>query len=90
MKPTIEALWDGNVASAENCGVGDPEIEKLVTLIERHKDRLSEELWNPQKEIFEKYADCTDEFTTLLCRRAFCDGFSLACKLLSESLSSDA
>lgn len=33
MKRTIEDLWNGNIASAENCGVGDSKIENLVTLI---------------------------------------------------------
>lgn len=86
MKRTIEELWNGNIASAQNCGVGDPEIENLVTLIERHKELLSKELGPPQKNILQKYIDCTEEYTCLISMCAFCEGFSLASKLLTEAL----
>lgn len=87
MKRTIEALWNGDIASAENCGVGDPEIENLVMLIERHKEQLNKELGLQPKGIFEKYVDRTEEYVCLVSKRAFCDGFSLASKLMTEALS---
>lgn len=87
MKRTIDELWNGNIASAEKCGVGDPEIEHLIMLIERHKEQLDKELGVQQKSIFEKYVDCTEEYVCLISKRAFCDGFSLAGKLITEALS---
>lgn len=86
MKRTIEDLWNGNVTSAEHCGVGDPEIENLVTLLERHKEQLNRELGEQQKGIFEKYVDCADEYACLVCKCAFSDGFSLASRLVTEAL----
>ncbi len=90
MKRTIEDLWNGNIASAENCGVGDPEIENLVMLIERHKEQLSKELGLQQKRIFEKYVDCTEEYVCLISKCAFSDGFCLASKLVTEALTENS
>lgn len=90
MNTTIEALWNGNIASAENCGVGDPEIENLVTLMEKHKEQLGRELGQQQIVTFEKYAACAEEYIYLISQCAFRDGFSLACKLLTEALSVDS
>lgn len=87
MKPTIEDLWNGNIAAVRNCGVGDPEIENLVMLIERHREQLNKELGLRQKGIFEKYVDRIDEYVCLISKCAFCDGFSLAGKLITEALS---
>lgn len=53
MTSIIDDLWSGNIASAENCGVGDPEVEKIIILIERHKEMLSSSLAPPQIQIFE-------------------------------------
>lgn len=87
MKQTIEDLWNGNIAPAEKCGVGDPEIENLVMLMEKHKEQLNMELGKQKKSIFEKYVDCTEEYVYLISERAFSDGFSLASKLMTEALS---
>lgn len=90
MKRTIEDLWNGNIAPAEDCGVGDPEIESLVILMDRHKDQLCKELSQRHKDIFEKFVDCTEEYICLVSKCAFTDGFCLACKLMSESLFADS
>ena len=87
VKRTIEDLWNGKIASAEKCGVDNPEIEHLVMLIERHKELLNQELGQNQKSTFEKYADCMDEYVCIISKCAFHDGFSLACKLMAEALS---
>ena len=90
MKRTIEDLWNGNITSAENCGVGDPEIEDLIILIERHKGQLNRELGRQQRDIFGKYADCMEEYVCLVSKCAFSDGFCLASKLLTEALSENS
>ncbi len=90
MKRTIEDLWNGNITSAENCGVGDPEIEDLISLIERHKGQLNKELGRQQRDIFGKYVDCMEEYVCLVSKCAFSDGFCLASKLLTEALSENS
>lgn len=86
MKRTIEDLWNGNITSAEHCGVGDPEIENLVTLMEGYRELLNRELGRQQKAVFEKYVDCAEEYVRLISKCAFRDGFSLASKLMTEAL----
>ena len=89
MKRTLEALWNGSLAPGQTCGVNDPELEHLTVLLDRDKEQLNRELSEAQKELFEKYADCADEFLCLSTAQAFCDGFSLASKLLTEALAED-
>lgn len=86
MRRTLESLWNGEIAPAQTCGVGDAEMEHLTVLLDRNKELLKEGLSAEQKDRFEKYEDCVDEFTALSSQRAFCDGFCLASKLLTESL----
>ena len=86
MCSAINDLWNGNVAVCEHCGVGDPEIENLVCLIERTRNALESKLDHEQKSLLEKYIDNADEFQYLITQHAFSDGFCLACKLLTEAL----
>lgn len=89
MNKTIESLWSGDIALGENCGVGDPEIENVVILLERNKEKLESKLCPQQKVILEEYIDCTEEYTRLISTCAFCDGFKLASKLMAEALWED-
>lgn len=83
---TIEQLWTGVIKPAEDCGVGIPEIENLVVLIERNKEELRRKLGQEQWDVFEKYTDCAEEYSYLVSLRAFSDGFCLAAKLMAEAL----
>lgn len=87
MTTTLEELWNGNLAPSEKCGVGDPEIKDLIRLMQRNKEDLMQALAPQQFALFEKYADCSDEYVYRMTAQAFCEGFSLASKLLTESLS---
>ena len=88
MKQMLEALWNGQIAPAQSNGVYDPEMEHLAVLMDRNREALDGKLTQEQKDIFQKYIACSDEFTYLSAAQAFCDGFSLASKLLMEALSS--
>ena len=87
MKRTIEYLWNGNITPAEHCGAHDPEVDELVRLMERNKEDLDKELSKHQKDVLDKYMDCTEEYIYLITMLAFQDGFCLASKLLTEALS---
>lgn len=87
MKDTIEKLWNGEITPAEKCGADDPELEELITLLERHKEALGKKLDRQQKDIFEKYLDCVEEYIYFTSMHAFSDGFCLASKLMCEALS---
>ena len=86
MKNTIEKLWGGNIAPYKKCGENEPEIKKLLRLMDENYNDLSKELNDTQKAALKKYTDCTDEYLYFITAQAFCDGFSLASQLLTEAL----
>ena len=88
MRNNIMNLWYGNVSPAEQCGVNISEIERIVPLIERNQDLLTQDLNKKQNDLFKKYSDCYDEYASLISAQAFSDGFCLACKLLAEVFTS--
>ena len=86
MKSAIKDLWNGNIAPCDCCGSHDSEINELITLMERHRTTLCNHITPTQQEILEKYIDCSDEYLLRLTEHAFCDGFCLATRLLTEAL----
>lgn len=86
MTQAIYDLWNGNIAPAEHCGSHDPEANRLTDLIERNREKLCVGLTAAQKEMFEKYIDCSEEYLLRMMELAFCDGFCLGSRLVTESL----
>lgn len=84
MPQTIADLWNGNIAPWEHCGSHDTEANHLIVLMERNREKLCEGLTQAQKERFQKYADCSEEYCLRLQEVAFCEGFSLGSKLMAE------
>lgn len=73
----------------ESCGVDDPEILNMINLIKSNKETLEKELNQQQMNALEKYLTCYEEYYYLLTAHAFCSGFSLATKLLTEAVQQD-
>ena len=71
MKQMLEALWNGQIAPAQSNGVYDPEMEHLAVLMDRNREALDGKLTQEQKDIFQKYIACSDEFTYLSAAQAF-------------------
>ena len=86
MTNAIFDLWNGNIAPCEHCGSHDPELNHLSVLMERHRETLGKELSEAQNEVLQKYMDCAEEYHMRMLELAFCDGFCIASKLLTESL----
>lgn len=86
MTETILELWNGNIAPCEHCGSHDPQVNHLLSLLERNREKLCGELTDTQAEIFQKYIDCSEEYLLRMLELAFCDGFSLGSKLVIEAL----
>lgn len=86
MKNILINLWDGNISPIENCGKNNPEIENLIRLIEINDEDLINILNEEQRTVYKKYVACKDEYLYLITEQAFCDGFSLATKILKEAL----
>ena len=88
VKQTLEALWNGEIAPGQTNGVYDPQMEHLTVLMDRNREKLEKLLTQHQRELFERFTDCADEFQYLTAVQAFCDGFCLASKLMTEALTS--
>ena len=86
LKQTIEDLWNGNLGPGTKCGVDIPEMEQLSILLDRNREALQETLTLKQMEILQKYTECQNDICSLFAKQAFCDGFCLASKLMSEAL----
>ena len=85
MSQTITDLWNGNIAPCEHCGAHDPELNRILLILERNRNTLCTGLTDAQKEYFQKYCDCSDDYLLRMLELAFCDGFSLGCKLTIEA-----
>lgn len=85
----ISELWNGRGALADNCGTQTTEMKQLINLLERNRESLFKNMTEQQKELFEKYIDCQEEYLFLLTESAFCRGFCYASKLWGEAVFSD-
>ena len=86
MKEIIRDMWHGRIVPVEECGNKDPDIEDLVKLIEKNRAVLCTLMDEQQKDRFEKYADCIEEYVSLITERAFCEGVQFTAKFLVEAL----
>lgn len=86
MKDTIRELWYGNIDPMEKCGANDSELNELIGLMERNRNKLCEELNEKQKAVLEKYISCSDEYAFRSETLSFIEGFCLASRLWSEAL----
>ena len=79
----LQELWYGNIRPNEDKVITDEEKE-LVSLIAKRHEILSSSLKNEDLVVFEKYVDCSTEYTSLVEAQAFEIGFNLAVKILTE------
>lgn len=64
----------------------DDETKELLGLLNRNEEKLTANLSNEQKEIFEKYKDCNREISEICERQSFIIGFKLGAKIVIESM----
>lgn len=79
----LQELWYGNIRPNEDKVITDEEKE-LVSLIAKHHETLSSSQKNNDLDVFEKYVECCEEYTSLVECQAFKIGFNLAIRLLNE------
>ena len=79
----LKELWYGNINPSEDKEVSDEE-KKLVELMARHQECLTSKLKDKELDEYKKYAECVDEYTSLVECQAFEIGFKLAVRLLTE------
>ncbi len=81
---TLEDLYYGNISPHERYIKRGTRVDKLVKLICKNEEELNSGLTEKQKEIFEKFKDCTSELSCINEREAFSSGFLLATRIMAE------
>ncbi len=84
MKNTIIDLWYGNINPKDT--KADEKEKEIIGFIERHYNNLNSLLNDNGKDVLERFTDCYDELILDECEKAFMQGFSLAVRLMVESL----
>ncbi len=87
MTKTIAALWNGNLDPVCCFGKNNSEIKQLETLMQKNLEKLEKSLDERSAKRFEAYTDCVNEYTLVVAEQAFCDGFCLGTKIVTEALS---
>ena len=85
----LEDLWFGNISLWERPFKKDSAYAELLALVIRHQEDLLSRLNDEEKEIFEKYADCSTEMHDLTEREAFIKGFTLGARIIIEVLANE-
>ena len=84
MKSIINELWHGNVCPLTDSRNNSPEMKQLMEYMARHHDDLLKAMTDEQKEIFEKFHDCWNEYMSLAEAAIFEYGFKLGARLAME------
>ena len=83
----MEELWNGQIAPYKHIAQNDPEVAELEELTQKNRESLEAVLTEEQKALLKKFVSCQSDYDYLLIIHAFRMGFSLANRLLQESLS---
>ena len=84
MRSVINELWHGNIIPQEDSRNNSKEMKELLGYMARHHEDLAKTFTDEQKEIFEKFHDCWDEYVSLAEAAIFEYAFRLGAKLTME------
>ena len=84
MKNMIKELWHGNIIPQEDSRNNSKEMKELIGYMARHHEELEKTFTDEQKEIFEKFHDCWDEYVSLAETAIFEYAFRLGARLTME------
>ena len=77
----IKELWHGNIIPQEDSRINSKEMKELLGYMARHHEDLAKTFTDEQKEIFEKFHDCWDEYVSLAEAAIFEYAFRLGARL---------
>jgi len=86
MRSVINELWHGNICPQTDSRNNSPEMKELMEYTARHHDDLLKTMTGEQKEIFEKFHDCWDEYVSLAEAAIFEYAFKLGMQIAIEAL----
>ena len=85
----IEELWYGNVSPCERDFKKGSKYSELLVYIVRHEEDLQKRLYDEEKEILEKFTECTNEMYGIAEREAFVRGFVLGARIIIEVMNTE-
>ncbi|MBR6787805.1 MAG: hypothetical protein IKM26_07770 [Clostridia bacterium] len=86
MTKTIAQIWKGTLDPARYSGADQPAVRELADCLEQDAEELAKELTEEAKEQFRCYCDRMNDYIALINEQAFCDGFCLGAKIVTEAL----
>ena len=85
----IEELWYGNISPCERDFKKGSKYSELLGYIVRHEEDLQKRLNDEEKEILEKFTECTKEMYGSAEREAFARGFVLGARIIIEVMNTE-
>ena len=82
----LEELWYGNINPLEDSTDGNTEVNKLLSLVGRNRDKLCETMTEQQKADLAKYDDSVNEMYGIIEQEVFKYGFRLGANIMLEIL----
>ena len=82
----LKELWHGNIIPQEDSGNNSKKMKELLGYMARHHEDLEKTFTDEQKDIFEKFHDCWDEYVSLAEAAIFEYAFKLGGRLMLETL----
>ena len=80
----IKELWHGNIIPQEDSRNNSKEMKELLGHMARHHEDLEKIFTDEQKETFEKFHGCCDEYVSLAEAAIFEYAFRLGARLTME------
>ena len=82
----LKELWNGNISPGGDSRNNSKEMKELLGYMARHHEELEKSFTDEQKEIFEKFHDCWDEYVSLAEAAIFEYAFNLGMQIAIETL----
>ena len=89
MKSILEELWYGNICPETDKRSNSEEMKQLMKYMARHHDNLMETMTDEQKDIFERFDDCWNEYAGLAEKSIFVYAFRLGARIAIDVLAAD-
>ena len=86
MSNTISQLYRGQLEPESVLGNGNTELRKTEIMLENNFKKIKENLDEATTQLLDKYRECMNEYIILISEQAFCDGFCLGTRIVSEAV----
>lgn len=86
MSNIILQLYRGQLEPESVLGNGNIELRKTEIMLENNFKKIKENLDEATIQLLDKYRECMNEYIILISEQAFCDGFCLGTRIISEAV----